>query len=184
MQNAMTMLQVQMQAGQFGFVQPQNAYNALEDLADAMGKKDPTRYFTPPQQIPPQPPQPSETDKQMQLEQFKAQSAAQLQANKHQLDAQGEIVKQQAQAAQQQHEKELEAQRNTLQMQQDAQLATVKARLDADVAKYKADLQHQTAIEVARINAEAKIAAAAAMGAKDAAIAQPNVDYQKANENE
>jgi hypothetical protein len=41
-------------------------------MTAAMGKKDASRYFLPPDQIPPQPQQPSEADKQMQLEQFKA----------------------------------------------------------------------------------------------------------------
>ncbi len=179
MATAMQMLQVQAQAAPMGMVQPQNGYNALQDFTMALGKSDVSRYFSMPQ---PQPPQPSESDKQFQLEQFKAQSASQLQAQKHQLDAQGEVVKQQAQAAQQQHEKELEAQRNMLQMQQDERLATVKAQLDAELARYKADLQHQTAIEVARINAEAKIAAAKALGAKDASTADADVSYQEAHE--
>jgi len=63
-------------------------------------------------------------------------------------------------------------------------LATVKAQLDADLARYKAELQSQTQIEVARINAEAKIAAAKTMGAKDASTADEVVEYEKRNEQE
>lgn len=71
---AMQLLQVQSQAAQYGLVMPQQAYNALEDMASAMGKKDASRYFMPPDQAPPQPKQPSEADKMMQLEQYKVQS--------------------------------------------------------------------------------------------------------------
>lgn len=71
-----------------------------------------------------------------------------------------------------------------LQMQQDERLATVKAQLDAELARYKADLQSQTQIEVARINAEAKILAAKAMGAKDASTASADAAYQEAHETE
>lgn len=63
-------------------------------------------------------------------------------------------------------------------------MATVKAQLDADLARYKAELQSQTQIEVARINAEAKIASAKTMGAKDASTADEVVEYEKRNEQE
>jgi len=71
-----------------------------------------------------------------------------------------------------------------LQMQQDERLATVKAQLDAEVARYKAQLASQTQIEVARINAEGKILAAKAMGAKDGSTASADAAYQEAHESE
>jgi hypothetical protein len=56
--------------------------------------------------------------------------------------------------------------------------------LDADLARYKAELQAQTQIEVARINAEAKVAAAKTMGAKDASTADQVIAYEQRNEQE
>lgn len=70
--NAMQLLQIQEQAAQYGLVQPQNAYASLEDLLAAMGKKDVTRYFTPPQegQQQSQKPSPDEIKAQAQAQQM------------------------------------------------------------------------------------------------------------------
>lgn len=103
-QNAMLLLQIQAQADQQapGMVQPQNAYASLEDLLSAMDKKDPTRYFTPPDQIPPQQPQPDPAIIKIQAEQqakmAQLQQEGQLQAQKQQGDVEVERMKQEFQA--------------------------------------------------------------------------------------
>ncbi|HVI55481.1 MAG TPA: hypothetical protein VM621_10575 [Luteibacter sp.] len=188
---AMQLLQIQQQAGQYGLTVPQNAYNTLEDLTAALGKTDVSRYFTAPDpsQPPPQAPDPNAhkmaaIQANAQIKQAELQQQGQLQAQKQQGDVEVERMKQAYQAQQSQQETQLEAQRNQLQSESDMTLAREKASLEYQLAMAKAQLAHQTAIEVARINAEAKILAAKAMGAKDASTASADADYQEAHEND
>jgi hypothetical protein len=187
--NAMTLLQIQSQAAQFNLVQPQNAFNALEDMCDALGKRDTSRYFTQPDpnNPPPQPPDPmagemAKIQAQSQAKIAELQQQGQLEQQKQQNDVEVERMKQQFQAEQAQQEKQLEAQRNQLQAENDRSLAQFKAELDYKLAVVKAQMQKDTAIEVARINAEAKIAAARVIGAKDASGVDQDMQYQEANE--
>jgi len=186
-QNAQMLIAIQQQAAQYGLVQPQNGYNALEDLLAAMGKKDVSRYFTPPQGPPPQAPDPNaaamaKVQAESQAKMAELQQQGQLQAQKQQGDIAVEQMKQQAQAEQSHAETQLEAQRDSLKMQNDKELAQFKAELDYKLAVVKAQMSQDTAIEVARINAEAKIASAKAMGAKDASTADQDIAYQENRE--
>lgn len=187
--NAMQLLQIQQQAAQYGLVEPQNAYNSLEDLANAMGKKDTSRYFMAPDpnKPPPQQPDPNaaamakvQADSQSRMAELQQQG--QLQQSKQQGDIEVERMKQSFQAAQAQQETQLEAQRNQADMQNQMDLARYKMEQEAALERYRAELQQQTAIQVARINAEAKIAAAQVQGAKDDSSANANVAYQEMNE--
>lgn len=135
--NAQALLTIQQAAAQLGFVQPQNAMNAFDELCEAMGYRDVSRFFTMPQ---PQPPQPSPIDVQMQLEREKSQMQMQL-----------EQAKQQAQAAEQRYSKELEMQRDAQKAQNDMAIAQFKAEKDAEVEMFKARLERETALDVARL---------------------------------
>jgi hypothetical protein len=175
LQQLQTLIALQAQAAQYGLVQPQNGYNAIAKLCEAMGYKDASQFFTPPDPNapPPQAPDPNaaamaKVQAESQARMAEMQQQGQLQAAKQQGDIEVERMKQAAQAQQAQAETELEAQRNAAQMQNDMALAQFKAEKDAELARYKAELAQQTAIEVARINAAAKVEAAAAQGAKDA----------------
>lgn len=140
-------------------------------------------------------PQPSQQDKQlqgqMQIEQMKAQNESQVaqakvQADmqlaqfKAQMDAQVEQTKQQAQAEQNAQQQQLEAAKAHAQMQNDMQLEQFKAEKTAELEQFKAQLQVNAQIEIARINAEAKIAAANITAQKQAD--QAALRYQEQNE--
>lgn len=181
-QNAMQLLQIQQQASQYGLVQPQNAYNALEDLSSALGKKDASRYFTAPDPNNPPPSQPDPAQVQMQMEQAKMQFQAQLEQMKQQGQIEVERMKQQFQAQQAAQETQLEAERNAAQMQNDMALEQFKAEKQAELERFKAELEHDKAIQIARINAEARIASAMTQGAKDASTATENIAYQERRE--
>jgi hypothetical protein len=186
-QNAQMLIAIQKEAANYGLVQPQNGYNALEDLLSAMGKKDVSRYFTPPQGPPPQAPDPNaavmaKVQAESQAKMAELQQQGQLQSAKQQGDIQVEQMKQSFQAQQAEQETRLEAQRNQLASESDKEIAQFKAELDYKLAVVKAQMSQQTAVEVARINAEAKILSAKAMGAKDASTADADAAYQEERE--
>jgi len=168
MARAGQLLNAQKEAAAFGLVQPQQALNALTEFCEAMGYHDSSRFFA---LGPPRPPQPSPIEQQMQLEHDKAQMQMQV-----------EQSKQQFQAQEQAQQKQLEAERDARDAQNQMSLAQFKAQQEMELARYKADLAFRQAIEIARINAEAKIAAARVSGAKTDALGQADIDYQEAHE--
>lgn len=89
--------QMQMVAvqGKSGLVSPQNAFNLVSTLTEAMGFKNPLKFWTNPATQPPQQPAPPQPDPQVQAAQIKAQQ----QAQSDQLTAQLEIQKSQAELA-------------------------------------------------------------------------------------
>lgn len=161
-----------------GLVQPQNLYHTATMLARAMGYRNPDDFFSPPNPNPPPQPPPIE----LQIEQMRQQGAQQLAQLKGQVDVQVAQMTQAAQDTQAQRETELEAARDAQKMQHEKELEAFKAQLAADLEREKAMIQQQTAIATARINAEAKIASAETMGAKDASNAREDVAYQEARE--
>lgn len=165
---ASQLLNTQMQASEHGLVSPQNALNALTEFVEALGFRDVSQFFGLPQ---PQAPQPSPIEMQMQLEREKAQMQMQVEQNK-----------QTAQAQEQQMQKQLEVARDERDSQNQMALAQFKAEQDMKLEQFKATLQQQTAIEIARINAEAKIASARVMGAKDTSAVGADMTYQEVNE--
>jgi len=60
MQGAQIILQEQKELVQAGIVKPVNMYNAAAKLAQSVGEKNPERYFTAPDEQPPEPPDPSQ----------------------------------------------------------------------------------------------------------------------------
>ena len=200
MQGLQMIGQAQMQAHQVGAVSPENAYNLCVDLAKAAGERQTERYFTKPDPNP----QPSGPPESVQVEQLRQQGAqtleqmrqqmtGQLEAMKsqdaaHQREVQAQVTvqveqaKQESQAQQTQHQNELEAQRDHLKLQNDMALEQFKTEKAMELELAKAHIAQQTAIEVARINAEAKILSAKASGAKDASTADSDAAYQEAHE--
>lgn len=151
---------LQEKALQVGFVSPENLKNTAEIVVNAMGLKGVDRFFTFPQgpqaAMPLPAPQQGQDPAAMakvqadaQLQQQKQQSDQQLAAAKMQADQQIEQVKAQAKAATDQHLNELEAQRQQIEL-----------RGNMELEQLKISSQERIAIEVARINAEAKIEAA------------------------
>lgn len=185
MQQLQLLIGLQEKAATYGLVQPQNGYNALAKLAEQMGYKDPSQYFTPPDPNAPPPQQPdpnagemAKLQAQSQLKQAEMQQQGQLQAQKQQGEIEVEKMRQDYQAQQAQQEMQLQVERDAQKLRNDMELARYKAEQDAELARYKAELDYRQAIEVARINAAAKVEAAAAMGAKETAGVPGFVDRE------
>lgn len=185
MQQLQLLIGLQEKAAAYGLVQPQNGYNALAKLAEQMGYKDPSQYFTPPDPNAPPPQQPdpnagemAKLQAQSQLKQAEMQQQGQLQAQKQQGEIEVEKMRQDYQAQQAQQEMQLQVERDAQKLRNDMELARYKAEQDAELARYKAELDYKQAIEVARINAAAKVEAAAAMGAKETAGVPGFVDRE------
>ena len=173
-QNLMMIGQAQQQAMPLGIVTPANIYNTLSKLAIAAGFKNPDEFFTNPQGQPPPQPQPNpivqaeqvKGQAQIQMAQMKAQSDGQIAQAKAQADAQVQAARAQADMAIQQHK-----------IQTDAQLELEKTRQQLALDDLRHSREQQTAIEIARINAEAKVAAANVTAVKQAdAAAQAALD--------
>lgn len=104
----------QREAIQVGLATPQNIYNTLTRLAEAMGYKDSDQFFTAPGQGPQQEQGPPEA---VLVEQVRQQGQRQLAQLKAQSDIQVARMTQEFQAAQAQQETELEAQRNAQELE-------------------------------------------------------------------
>jgi hypothetical protein len=189
MQQLQMLISLQAQAAMYGLVQPQNGYNALAKLAEQMGYKDPSEFFTAPDPTQPPPGQHDPNAAAMakiqadsQNKQTELQMKGQLQQAKQQGDIQVEQMRQAYQGQQAQQQTQVEAQRNALQMQNDMNVAQFKVEKEAELAKYKADLAFRQAVEIARINASAKVEAAAAMGSKDDSGVNSYVSRQESKE--
>lgn len=74
--------------GNTGLVSPQNAFNLLSTLTEAMGFKNPLKFWTNPATEPPKPPQAPPPDPQIQVAQIRAQTQLQTDAQSAQIDAQ------------------------------------------------------------------------------------------------
>lgn len=146
----------QREAAQIGIATPQNIYNTLSKLCEAMGYRDSADFFTPPNPNP-EPPQPPV---ELQLEQMKQQGAQQLAQLKGQVDIQTEQMRQQAQDAQSQRELQMQAERDREQMQNNMALEQFKVEKQMELEMAKAQIAQQTAIETARISAQASVVSA------------------------
>jgi hypothetical protein len=142
------------EGGGYGkLITDQDLYKSATDMAKKLGVKAPDEYFTDPSTQPPQPPKPDpdmvKVQGEQQLQQMKIQGEAVLGQQKVQAEKEIQANKSQMQAAADQHKQELEHRRE-LQKQSDA-IALEQLRIAS---------AERIAIEVARINAEAKISAA------------------------
>lgn len=162
-----------------GLATPENIFNTLTQLAEAMGYRDGSKFFTSPDKAPPKNDGPPP---EIMLEQMKQQGAQQLAQVKAQADIQVEQMRQTFQGQQAQQETQLEAERNQLKMQSDMELEAFKVEKQGELEMLKAQLQQETTITVARINAEAKILSAKTAGVKDGSTADADADYQEQRE--
>jgi hypothetical protein len=180
-QNLTLIGQAQREAAQIGLCGPQQIYATLTKLCEAMGYRESDQFFLAPESNEmPQTPDPNEG--QAQLEQIKGEVQAHVAQVKAQADIEVERMRQQFQAQEAAQQQQLEAERDRQKMANDMALEQFKTQQQAELERYKADLQHVTTIEVARINAEAKIASAKTMGAKDSSTANADVQYQETHE--
>lgn len=146
-------------------------------------------------------PEKAKTDAQVQLEQAKGQVQMQIEQMKQQgqqattqakiqadsqlamqkanLDNQLAASQQRFQAEQAQQETALEAQRNAAERDNQMAIEQFKVQKQMELEQFKATMAQQTAIEVARINAAAKVEAARAQGAKDETDAETFVQNQE-----
>lgn len=157
--------QMQAQGLAIGIAQPQNIYETGIEITKEAGFKDAERFWTDPRKTPPQPPQPNPI---VQAEQIKAQAAMQTAQMKSQMDAQMAQVKAQADAAAEQARTQADMQIQQHKIQTDANLQVEKTRLQLQLDDVRHSREQETALAIARINADAKIIAAQ-VAAKQAA---------------
>ena len=134
-------------------ITPENVYNLASTLAKKLGFKQPERFFTDPATQPQQGPPPNP-------ELIKIQADSQAAQQRLQAEMQLEQVKVQSNEQIQQHKAQTTAAVN--QQQQQLEHARLQAQQANEMTLEAAKLasQERIAVEVARINAEAKIAAA------------------------
>jgi hypothetical protein len=147
----------QREAAQIGIATPQNIYNTLSKLCEAMGYRDSADFFTPPNPNP----EPQQPPIELQLEQMKQHGAKELAQIKGQVDIQTEQMRQQAQDAQMQRELTMQAERDREKMQNEMELERYKANLAHEAEIQKALLTRETEIEKARMGAMAQVGSAA-----------------------
>ena len=160
-------------------VTPDNIYASSKKLAESLGFKNATQFFTDPKTAQPQQPKPDpETAKvqaQSQLEQQKMQLEMQKHQAQMQQDMELEKFKQQMQAAQVEQQNQVQAQREALQMKMQQELEAMKAQQQAQVEaarieleKWKAQLQAETQLIVAQLSAKSALDQAQVSAARDA----------------
>lgn len=128
---------VQVQGGLTGpLVTAENVYAACSELANAMGLPRPDKYFTNPQNAPPQQPQPhpaqQESQMKMQIMQQESQQKMQLQQSE-----------QQSAQAMEQAKLQADQQRSILQLQHDKELAQIKLQHDMEIERMREGAERQ-----------------------------------------
>lgn len=177
--------QKQAEGLQLGISTPQNVYNADVKLAEALGFKDASQFFTDPASVPPQPPAPDPSMAKLQFDQQKFAQELEFKQQSAELDRQAQLaeaqIKAQAQMEVDRNRQELEAQQQALRVEQQAQLDAqraayeheqqmarielerqkiaseeYKAQLQAETERYKADISEQSKLVAAQISAGQK----------------------------
>lgn len=188
-QNLMMIGQAQQQAMPLGIVTPENIFNTLSKLATAAGFKNPAEFFTKPDMQPKtgpdgrpvmgpdgqpvmvsKPPQ-SPPDPLVQAAQIKAQADGQIAQMKMQADAQVAQAKAQADAMAEQARAQADMQIQQHKIQTNAQLELERTKQQLALEDIKHSREQQTALEIARINAESKVVAAGITATKQAEAA-------------
>lgn len=176
------MSQKQTEGLAIGIATPQNVYNADVKLAEALGFKDASKFFTDPStQPPPQPPQDPNMVK-LQFDQQRFQQELQFKQQEAQLQQQTTLqeaqIKAQAQMEVDRNRQQLEAEQQELRAQRQAELDAqqalyaheqqmarleierqkiaseeYKAQLQAETERYKADISEQGKLVAAQISA-------------------------------
>lgn len=167
-----SLLQQQQFGLQIGTANPENVYQAQQEMTKAMGFKSGDKFFTDPAKSPPRPPMPDpeqiKGQNAMQLKQMELQADAQkfqaetqLRLQEIQLQASAKLQEVQANLELQATNDQRDSERETMKAQLDAQLAQadqenkrILAELQASVDKYKADLDSQTKLTIAQMGGE------------------------------
>jgi soluble cytochrome b562 len=176
----MALLQQQQTGLQIGDATPQTVYQTHRELVKALGFKSPDKFFVDPGNAP----APNPAQGQMQLEQMKANVKAQAdiqgQQARAQADAQIEAVR--IQSAERMKQMEIALQERLAIVQQEAQQRQRALELQQEqaLAEVKARWAYQTAIDIARINAGAKLGAAELQASQTPATLTPEQE-QAAN---
>ncbi len=134
-QHLMQVLGIQKEALQIGLSTPENLYNSASKLAENLGFKQPGLFFTDPKEAQPQQQKPDPEMLKIQMEQQKNQGDLQLKAQESQASIQLDRERNQ-----------FEAQREAAKLQGEMQLEQMRLSHDENVR-----------LQVARIEAEAKI---------------------------
>jgi hypothetical protein len=174
--------QKQMEGLQIGITTPENIYNTDVKLAEALGFKDASKFFTDPASMPPKPQAPDPNMAKLQLDQQRFALELQFKQQNAELDRQAQLaeaqIRAQAQMQVDQNRQQLEAEQQALRVQQQAELdaqqaayqheqqmarielerqkiasAEYQAELNAQVERYKADISEQGKIVAAQISA-------------------------------
>lgn len=162
-QHLMAIQQMQNMLMQSGQILPKSLMHSSEKLVEAMGFKDTENFLAipnpqsqdpsdhPPQQQPPLP---------LQIEQMKQQAQSQTAQQKMQMDQQMAQVQAQADAAVEQARASADMQIQKHKIETNATLELEKARLQLQLDNEKHSREQQTALAIAKINADARIIAA------------------------
>jgi len=164
----LSLINQQQQLGlQIGTATPANVYEGQKEMVKAVGFKTADKFFTDPAKVPPKPQQNPEAEKaqmQMQIEQMKVQAQSQNDQARMQMEHQLETARMQMQAQVDTNRQQVEAQQKTLELQQTRELEQVKHQAQMQLEQFKAQMAQDTAIQIARINAEAKVLSAQVTG--------------------
>jgi len=156
---------LQQALAQFGVASPANLYHAAKKLPMVLGYKDADMFFSDPAKNPPQPPPPDPAQMQMQIEHMKEQGRQQSDAARMSQERDLEQWRSQLQAQVDTHRQQVEAQQKAMEAQQQERIEAMKIQAQMQLEQLKAQLQRETAIEVAKINAWGRAAAAEAQSA-------------------
>jgi hypothetical protein len=172
-----------------GVASPENIFNGLSELTKAMGFKSSAKFFTDPAQQQGQRPDPAAAKQQAeaQIEQAKLQGQMQIAQMQAQLKQKGDADAKQAeiglerermqmQAQVDTHRQQVEAQQKALEMQGAKEIDQAKFAAQMQLEQFKAQMQRETAIAVAKINAEAMIMRAQLQASATPAVATPAQD--------
>lgn len=171
--------QQQAQGLQIGIATPQNIYETAKQLTKALGFKGDAKFWTDPSQHPQQPkpdPEQMKAQAQMQVEQMKAQVKAQSDQHAKETEAQLERERMSMQAQVDTHRQQVEAQQKELEAQNQRELEQIKLQAQMQLEQFKAQMAQETAIAVAKINAEAQVMRAQLQASATPATATPQQD--------
>jgi hypothetical protein len=141
-----TILLAQKEAMQIGVATPQNIYHSLSKLTENAGFKDVENFWTDPRKQQPQPPQPDPEMLKLQADQQKAQADMQMQQQQAMFEAQ---------MAQQKAKSDMLIEQQRLELEREK--ALLQAQTAIEVAKIKADADMQTQVQVATTGAQGEL---------------------------
>lgn len=168
-------------------VTPENAYNVAAKMTRKLGFKKPEEFFTDPSGQPPQPPPPNpemmKVQGEQQLAQAKMQADQQHQQTQLKANMQLEQMKVSSNEQIEAHKAQQQAAVDAQQQQLEHQRMMAQQANDMALEQAKMASAERIAIEVARINAEAKIEAARISAKNQTDDGAKELAYQEGHEN-